>query len=327
MGAIKDLLLRLLCLVALIWAALVGRDVHTEIQARQFRQPEAYPQYSDLLLALGYFAGMLVAQLFFRSLFKVVAREMIPKKTRWSYAVWGAKVTRCCDSVFKCSYYASMTTWSFAFLRKEPWMPTVLGGTGVTRFCWTDGYPFQVVSTELRRFYLTAVGFHLSEVAMLMLETKLPDFWEMLLHHTISCTLVSYSYVLNYVRLGSLILFMHGITDVFLYASKTVVDTAWTRLTVLSYVALITSYVWLRIIIFPTYLMQSAWVESLQEVGAEQLLGWGYLNFAMCLLFFLHMYWFGLIIKIGVHFRRTGQARDMISNLSSMDMVSGKKAL
>jgi hypothetical protein len=204
-------------------------------------------------------------------------------------------------------------------------MPAVLGGSGSTRFCWTDEYPFQAVPTEIRRFYLTAIGYHLSECVLLLMQEKLPDFWEMLLHHTISCTLVVYSYVLNYVRLGSLILFLHGITDVFLYASKALVDTTNTRLIVLSYFGLVIAYAFFRIIVFPVYLMRSAWIESMEEVGAEQLFGWGYLNFAMCTLLSLHMYWFGLIIKIGVYFRKTGHARDMQSNLSSMDMAAKKK--
>jgi len=322
MGAAKDSLLRLLCGVALLWACYVGRELHYEVRRRQLSN-DAYPQYADLWDATWAFLGMLVAQLLFRPFFKAIARANIPKKSRWSDAVWGAKVERCCDSVFKCSYYAAMTTWSFALLRGAPWTPWVLGGGGSTKFCWTDGYPFQAVPPEMRRFYLTAIGFHLSEVAMLLLEVRHPDFWEMLLHHTVSCTLVCFSYVLNYVRMGTLVLHLHGATDVFIYLSKAVVDTPYLRMTAFSYFSLIAAYAWFRIYAFPVYIMRSAWVESMEQAGAH-LYGWGYLNFALCVLLLLHMYWFGLIIKIGFHYRRTGQARDMQSNLSSMDMANKK---
>eukprot|EP00444_Apocalathium_aciculiferum_P049109 CAMPEP_0183508500 /NCGR_PEP_ID=MMETSP0371-20130417/8897_1 /TAXON_ID=268820 /ORGANISM="Peridinium aciculiferum, Strain PAER-2" /LENGTH=360 /DNA_ID=CAMNT_0025704881 /DNA_START=109 /DNA_END=1189 /DNA_ORIENTATION=- len=324
MGAAKDRVLQLLCLVALVWAVVVGRDLRKEVLSRQLRNPEKYPQFSDFWTALGSFVGMLIAQLLFRPVFSAVARAMIPKKARWSYPVWGAKVERCCDSVFKCCYYAAMTVWCFSILQGQPWMPWVLGGSGSTRFCWTDGYPFQQNSPELRRFYLTAVGFHLSEVAFLLLEVRKPDFWEMMLHHTVSCTLVGYSYLLNYVRLGSLVLLLHGATDVFIYFSKVMVDTPHTRLIVWSYFGLIAAYAWFRIYVFPVFIMRSAWIEGVQETGGE-VYGWGYLNFALCVLLLLHMYWFGLIIKIGFHFRATGQARDLQSNLSSMDMQETKK--
>mmetsp|Transcript_107831 Transcript_107831/g.336301 ORF Transcript_107831/g.336301 Transcript_107831/m.336301 type:complete len:326 (+) Transcript_107831:76-1053(+) len=325
MAGAKDLIIRPLVFVALCWSARIGLSLHREVRARQLLQPGSYPHYSDLLPALGIFVGMLVAQLLFRSLFSVVARSMIPKKPRWSSPVWDAKVVRCCDAVFKFFYYLTMTTWCAVVLRGEPWVPWSLGGSGQTRFCWTDGFPMQPVPEQLRHFYLTAVGFHLSEAAMVLLETRKPDFWEMLLHHTIACSLVSYSYVLNYIRVGSLVLFLHGATDVFIYASKAVVDTPYTRVIAASYFGLIVAYGWFRIFVFPVFVMRSAWVESI-IAGSKVTFGWGYLNFALCTLLVLHIYWFGLIIKIGFVFRRTGQARDLQSNLSALELQGKKRA-
>lgn len=315
----KDLVLRVLVLVAVIWAALVGVSIDKEVRARQVKHPDAYSPYSDTLPALGCFVGMLAAQLIFRQLFDPVARVLIPKKPRWGPGVWGAKVTRCCDSIFKCVYYLLVTMWCYALLRDEPFLPRVLGGSGETRFCWTDNYPLQVVSPGLRHFYLLAVGYHLSEVVMLLLEVRHPDFWEMLLHHGVACSLVLYSYLLNYVRIGSLVLLLHGATDVFIYLSKAIVDTPNTRCTIASYFALVAAYAWFRIFAFPVAIMRSAWVESVREAGGS-IFGWGYLNFALSLLFLLHMYWFGLILKIGTHFRKTGQAKDLQSNLSSLEL-------
>jgi hypothetical protein len=324
-GGAKDWLLMLLVAVSIFWAAQICRDMHQEIRTRQLRKPEAYPLYADMLPAIAIFVGMLIAQLLFRPLFRVVAAAMIPKKARWSHAVYGAKITRCCDSVFKCIYYCAMTIWCYSLLRDQPWLPRALGGNGSTRFCWTDGYPFQAISPELRQFYLTAIGYHLSEVAMLLLEVRLPDFWEMMLHHTVSVSLVVLSYGLNYVRIGSLVLLLHGATDVLIYLSKAIVDTTATRCTVASYFALIVAYAWFRIFVFPVSIMRSAWIESLEEAGSE-IYGWSYLNFALCTLLLLHMYWFGLIIKIGFLFKSTGQARDLQSNLSAMDMADKKRS-
>uniref|UniRef100_A0A7S1SB96 TLC domain-containing protein n=1 Tax=Alexandrium catenella TaxID=2925 RepID=A0A7S1SB96_ALECA len=321
----KDLVIRPLVFIAVCWSLWIGLDLHKEVRARQLRQPGSYPLYSDLMPALWIFVGMTFAQLVFRQIFSVVARAMIPKKPRWSGPVWDAKVVRCCDAVFKCFYYLAITTWWTVALRGDPWVPRVLGGGGQTRSCWTDGHPFQPVPDQLRRFYLTAIGFHLSEAAMVFLETRKPDFWEMLLHHTIACSLVSYSYMLNYVRVGSLVLMLHGATDVFIYASKAVVDTPFIRVIAASYFGLIVAYAWFRIYIFPVYIMRSAWVESVKMVGSKAMFGWGFMNFALCVLLVLHIYWFGLIIKIGFVFRRTGQARDLQSNLSAYELPGKKK--
>lgn len=269
--------------------------------------------------------GFTIAQLLFRPVFSIFARAMIPKKPRWSHNVWGAKVIRCCDSVFKCAYYLVMTIWCFALLRDEPWLPSVLGGSGDTRHCWTNRSALEAVKPGLRHFYLTAVGYYLSETGMLIAETRKPDFWEMLLHHVCSCSLVTFSYILNYTRIGSLALLLHGGTDVLIYASKVLVDTSCIRATAVSYLALILSYGWLRIYIFPVYIMRSAWIESVAEVESQNsLFGWGFLNFALCLLLVLHIYWFGLIVKMGCVWRKTGQARDIQANLSAMDILDKK---
>lgn len=326
MAAAKDWLLRILSLSAIVWAALLMRDVHREVQARQLRYPDTYPQYSDFWLALGSLAGVFLAQLLFRAFFAPVARAMVPKKRHWNQTMWDLRVTRCCDYVFKCSYYCAMAVWGFALLRHQPWTPPALGGSGATRFCWTDNFPFQSVPQDIRRFYLTAAGYHFSEVVLLLLEKKAPDFWEMLLHHTLSCTLVGFSYILNYIRLGSLILLLHGLTDICLYLSKAVIDTPYDRVKWVSLVLLVVSYAGLRIYVFPTQFMYSAWVESTQEAGFDQLKGWGFLNFAMCLLFFVHVFWFGLILKIILYFRRTGEAKDLQSNLSRSNLLDTKKA-
>lgn len=326
MGLVKEIVIRGLLVIALVWCGFAGWEVHKEIRSRQLRQPDSYPVYQDIWPAVSSFIGMLLAQLLFRSCFAGVARSMIPKKARWNYNVWGAKVTRCCDSVFKCSYYATMTLWTLSLLRDQPWVPWVLGGSGNTRFCWTDGYPFQPVSTDLRRLYLTSVGYHMSEVIMLLLQARHPDFWEMMLHHAVSCSLVVFSYGLNYIRVGSLVMLLHGATDILIYASKALVDTPNIRCIATSYFALIVAYAWFRIYVFPAYIMRSAWVESIAEAGAENIYGWGFINFSLCVLLLLHMYWFGLIVKIGFVFRKTGQPRDLQSNLSALDMQDKKKA-
>jgi len=269
--------------------------------------------------------SMLVSQFLFLSLFAPVARAMIPKQPRWSETVWGVKQMRCSAAIFKCSYYATMTIWCFTIVRNESWLPSVLGGSGSTRSCWTDGFPFQQNPPELRRFYLTAIGYHFSELAMALLESPKPDFWEMMLHHALACSLTSYSYVLSYVRLGSLVLLLHGATDVFVYASKALVDTKWRWVLALSYKGLVVTYGYFRIFVFPIYIMRSAFIESLQEIEWQRLIGWNYLNFALCCLLTLHVYWFGLVLKIGLLYGRTGQMRDLQSNLSAIELEKLKK--
>jgi hypothetical protein len=240
--------------------------------------------------------------------------------------VYEAKLLRCCDAFFKFGFYSGMTWLGFNALKGQPHTPWLLGGSGTTRACWTDGFPFQIVTPSLRHFYLGHIGYHMSEVAMLLIEKKHPDFWEMLLHGSLAISLCVISYFLNYVRIGSLVLLLHGCTDIFIYASKAFVDSSFSRVTGVSYVLLVSTYAWFRIFVFPIYIMKSAWVESIEGITADQVYGWGFLNFALCALLLLHMYWFGIIVKIGLYFRETGQAKDLQTKLSELDLANQKKA-
>mmetsp|Transcript_9212 Transcript_9212/g.20547 ORF Transcript_9212/g.20547 Transcript_9212/m.20547 type:complete len:323 (+) Transcript_9212:119-1087(+) len=317
MSNLKDVAIRGLTGIASLWGIGLIWQMHAEINRRQATYT-AHPQYEDFLLALLAFVVLVVVQLLFRRYFSDVARSVMPKKARWSMLVWDAKVDRCCDAVFKCAFYAVATALGFASLRHEAWMPWPLGGSGATRHCWS-GYPGQAVSQTLKNYYLLTLGFQLSEAALLLLETRHPDFWEMFLHHLVTCFMACFSYVLNYVRIGSLVMLLHGATDFFVYASKAFVDTHFKRLSIICYFALIVAYAWFRIYVFPVHVMRSAWVESVEEAG-DSLYAWGFFNFALWVLLLLHMYWFGLIVKIGMQFQRTGEARDLQSNLSRMEL-------
>lgn len=311
--------MQVLSVILATWGLLVLLDLRGEARQQHLARLDEATSTSDLTSSVGFCAMFMVAQLLWRPLSSPVVRAAIPKKARWSESVWGAKIERCCDAIFKCVYFSALSIWGFALLREEGYTPWVLGGSGDTRNCWTE----DSVGQPLRQFYMFAFGFHLSEMAMLAIDDKYPDFWEMLLHHIVACFLVFVSYALNYARIGSLVMLLHGMTDIFIYVSKALVDTYFTRLSKVAYMALATSYAWFRIFVFPLYIMRSAWLESTAILGYEPL-AWGFMNFALAVLWFLHMYWFGLIIKIGIVFSKTGQARDLQSKLSSMDMHTKK---
>lgn len=319
MGRLKDWTINSLILIAFAWGMFSLLKVY-EVRSKQ---PRSQPVLADTQWAVGVTLGLFLAQLLFRYVFAVVARVLVVKKQRWSYTVWNVKVARCCDAFFKMFYYMASTGWLFALLRHEPWTPPVLGGRGDTTYCWRD-FTTQSVNDDLRRFYLMAIGFNCSEMLLLLYEARHPDFSEMLLHHIVSCFLTLYSYLLGYTRIGSLVLLLHGVVDIFIFASKAFVDTPHIRVIAVLYLALVLSYFYFRIYIFPVYIMRSAWVESVDVTGNFPY-AWGFANFCLVVLLLLHMYWFGLIGRMGLTFRRTGEARDLQANLSQVSLDGNAK--
>jgi len=73
----------------------------------------------------------------------------------------------------------------------------------------------------LRWYYLFQLAFYLqASVAMMLFDTKRKDFWQMIIHHIVTIALVLFSYILAQVRIGSTVLVIHDIVDIFLSCSK-----------------------------------------------------------------------------------------------------------
>ncbi|CAN0439062.1 unnamed protein product, partial [Discosporangium mesarthrocarpum] len=53
-----------------------------------------------------------------------------------------------------------------------------------------------------------------------LLDTKRSDFWQMFVHHWATLLLLAFSWLLNLVRIGSLILLCHDCSDIFLELAK-----------------------------------------------------------------------------------------------------------
>lgn len=83
-----------------------------------------------------------------------------------------------------------------------------------------ENYPHQNVSNDLYWYYMIEAGFYWSLTLTAALDVKRADFWPMMLHHFITLSLLSISWVNNMVRIGTLILISHDIADVLLELGK-----------------------------------------------------------------------------------------------------------
>lgn len=311
------------------WVAYQAADSVRVITPRL--QHEGYPQLSEIVsTSLPAFLALTLLQVLMRFVLRPVGRALIPRKAHWGVAVYDAKIDRFTAAVYKAGYHTLMGYWGFAVLKGVPWTPAALGGQGQIRESWEGAYPYQPIFPEVTKYYLVALGYQLSEAfTHVLYERERPDFYTMLLHHVVSTSLVGFSYALNFIRIGSLILFLHTVSDVFIYLCKAFVDTSAKKFCNLCYVFLVLSFGWLRLVVFPTQIIHSTWVDSLPKVGQHFDMGaystWCFFNFMLLILFFLHVYWFCLIVKTGMVMIKTGQRRDMVADLTSMDLMALEK--
>lgn len=65
-------------------------------------------------------------------------------------------------------------------------------------------------------------GFYYSLLISSLFDVRRSDFWQLVFHHIITIGLLSFSWTINFVRVGTLVLLCHDIADIPLEVGKLV---------------------------------------------------------------------------------------------------------
>lgn len=260
-----------------------------------------------------------------------VARMVIVKKDKWSVKVFESKLVRFGSAIFKFIFFISFSTYSWVYgLADADWMPEVMFGTGNTNKCWGQGNAGdtqQPVGLAITRFYQVALAYHMSELAFqIIYEREKPDFTEMFTHHVTTCFLLFASFYANFVRIGTLVLFVHYVSDIPVYGAKIFVDTSCKITTFVNLLGMLSSWGFLRLYVFPAFIIRSTLMESGLERAILGDLAYYTFNVALSLLFCLHIYWYSLFLQMGWHYLFKGETKDVVANLSFMDKKTAAAA-
>ncbi|KAK4817250.1 hypothetical protein QYF61_005463, partial [Mycteria americana] len=92
-----------------------------------------------------------------------------------------------------------------------------------TRQCW-NGYPYQPLMPDLHYYYIVELSFYWSLMFSQFIDIKRKDFGIMFTHHIVTVTLITFSYVTNLTRVGTLTLCLHDAADVVLETQRVVIS-------------------------------------------------------------------------------------------------------
>lgn len=115
---------------------------------------------------------------------------------------------RFCESMWRFSFYLYVFTYGVRFLKKTPWLWN-------TKHCWYN-YPYQPLTADLHYYYILELSFYWSLMFSQFTDIKRKDFGIMFLHHLVSIFLITFSYVNNMARVGTLVLCLHDSADALL---------------------------------------------------------------------------------------------------------------
>jgi len=318
--------------VMLLYCALVGYTsvvIFRWVEIRRLTHP-SYPSTSEFSLALFLGVPMVVLHRIAQRMLLPVARMVIIKKDKWSQKVYEMKLCRFGSAVFKFAFFTAFSWFSYVYaLVDADWMPPELFGVGSTKNCWGEGHAGDTqrpVGIALTRFYQVALAYHMSELAFqVIFEREKPDFAEMFTHHITTCFLLYSSFLANFVRIGTLILFVHYVSDIPVYGAKIFVDTSAKITTFVFLLGMLASWGYLRLYVFPVVTIRSTLLESLQEKAALGDLAYYTFNVALSLLVCLHVYWYSLFLNMGWTYLFKGETKDVQANLSFLDANAAKQ--
>lgn len=145
------------------------------------------------------------------------------------------KIMKCTRGGFKVIYFGFIFTLGMTqVLWKSHFAPPMLGGDGDLGLLFGE-WPYVPQPSMLKFYYIVSLSYYVEDGIMMCFQTPNFDFWEMILHHTIACMLIFFSYVCGFWNYGILILVQMDISDVFIGAIRIFMDFVPTWVTVAIY--------------------------------------------------------------------------------------------
>ncbi|XP_026547281.1 ceramide synthase 4-like [Notechis scutatus] len=181
---------------------------------------------------------------------------------------------------------------ALAILYNKPWLWDL-------RECWV-GYPQQPLQTSIFGYYLVQISFYCSLLISLPFDVKRKDLHEQIVHHLVTVFLIGFSFCLNFIRIGSLVMFLHDISDCLLEVAKMFTYLKWQKTCDALFVTFSVAFLVTRLGIFPCKILHNTYYYSMEIY--QPFFGYYFFNALLMVLQLLHIFWSYLIIRMVYRF-------------------------
>ncbi|OPJ69913.1 ceramide synthase 5 [Patagioenas fasciata monilis] len=196
-------------------------------------------------------------------------------------------LTKFCESMWRFTFYLSIFFYGLRFLWTAPWFWD-------TRQCWYN-YPFQPLTSRLYYYYILELAFYWSLMFSQFTDIKRKDFLIMFVHHLATIGLITFSYMNNMVRVGTLVLCLHDASDFLLEAAKLANYAKYQRLCDAFFMLFGVVFIVTRLGIYPFWILNTTLFESWELIGPYP--SWWLFNGLLVTLQVLHVFWSYLIVR------------------------------
>uniref|UniRef100_A0A8C4VPM9 Ceramide synthase 5 n=1 Tax=Gopherus evgoodei TaxID=1825980 RepID=A0A8C4VPM9_9SAUR len=225
-------------------------------------------------------------------------------------------LTKFCESMWRFTFYLSIFSYGLKFI--------------CVLFCVF----FQPLTSSLYYYYIMELAFYWSLMFSQFTDIKrkiphihlpLSGFLIMFVHHLATIGLITFSYMNNMVRVGTLVLCLHDASDFLLEAAKLANYAKYQRLCDATFMLFGVVFIVTRLGIYPFWILNTTLFESWELIGPYP--SWWLFNGLLVTLQVLHIIWSCLIIRIAYKALMRGKVSkddrsDVESSSEEEDMTS-----
>uniref|UniRef100_A0A2P2I2I8 Ceramide synthase 6-like n=1 Tax=Hirondellea gigas TaxID=1518452 RepID=A0A2P2I2I8_9CRUS len=217
------------------------------------------------------------------------------------------KLEKFCDCSWQLTYYILYCILGFVVHRDKSWLYDV-------RHCWY-GFPEQFLDNDIWWYYMISLGFYWGQTFTHFFTPQRHDSVQMLCHHTVTITLTSLSFMVNMVRIGSLILLVHECADIPLLLAKIFGYCRRQKMMDIMFVFFVILWITTRLGVFPLRLLRSTIFEA--HVQQQMFYPIYYIFNGMILsIFLMHLFWTYNIIQV---IAKKFSAKNIVVDVRSSD--------
>ncbi|EMP31207.1 LAG1 longevity assurance like protein 5 [Chelonia mydas] len=180
-------------------------------------------------------------------------------------------LTKFCESMWRFTFYLSIFSYGLKFI----WSP---------------------LTSSLFCYYIMELAFYWSLMFSQFTDIKRKDFLIMFVHHLATIGLITFSYMNNMLRVGTLVLCLHDASDFLLEAAKLANYAKYQRLCDATFILFGVVFIVTRLGIYPFWILNTTLFESWELIGPYP--SWWLFNGLLVTLQVLHIIWSCLIIRI-----------------------------
>ncbi|KAH9640536.1 hypothetical protein HF086_001585 [Spodoptera exigua] len=152
-----------------------------------------------------------------------------------------------CENMWRFTFYLYNFSYGLFILWEKEWLWDI-------DQCYI-GYPHQGLTNDIWWYYMISAAFYWSLTFSQFWDVRRKDFWQMFVHHIATILLLSFSWVCNLHRIGTLVLLVHDCADIFLDAAKAAKYANYQRLCDSIFAVFTVLWIISRLVVYPFYII------------------------------------------------------------------------